>query len=65
MENYKIKTNFVSPEGTTAVNSFSVYLRTGSNPADNNKFLSHTGNIYCVTAYMQSCLTTLFDFYVC
>ncbi len=40
MKNYKIKTNFVSPD---AIHDISVWLRTGSKPADSNWFQRHTG----------------------
>ncbi len=42
MKNYKIKTSFVSPD---AIHDFSVWLRTGSNPVDCNRFQSHTGKV--------------------
>ena len=29
------------------VNDFSVWLRTGSNPEDNNRFQIHTGKMFC------------------
>ncbi len=40
MKNFKIETSFVSRD----IHAFSVWLRTGSNPADSNRFRSHTGN---------------------
>ena len=54
MKNYKIKTSFVSPEGPgkhnwyhdffiRMIHDFSVWLRTGSNSVDINRFRSRAG----------------------
>ena len=47
-KNYKIKTSFVifiKSLKYDAIHDFSVLLRTGSNPADINRFLSHVGKL--------------------
>ena len=52
IKNHNNNTSFVSPKkirgklsiDNTAVHDFSVWLRTGSNPADINRFRSHTEN---------------------
>ena len=46
MFNYKIKTIFFWPQGAeiTGWTYFSVWLKTGSNPPDINRFRSDTGN---------------------
>ena len=41
-KNYNIKTTSFSHEGCNTIHDFSVWLRNGSNPANINRFRSHT-----------------------
>ena len=36
--------HFITPRKLSTIRDFSVWLKTGSNPADNNRFQSHSGN---------------------
>ena len=52
-KNHKINTSFVSREGPKAradyaIYDFSVWQRTGSNPADSNLFRSHIVKIFAL-----------------